>query len=66
MHRSLGLSLNGLVDDATGHAVNQKDADEASLLMVVSALGHHSKKVWVQVLKGKDRKKIKIKKNPKT
>lgn len=55
MHRSLGLPLNGLVDDATGDAVDQEDADEASLLMIVSALRHHSKKVWVQVLQGKDR-----------
>lgn len=54
MHWSLGLSLNGLMDDATGHAVDQEDADEASLLMIVSALGQHSKKVWVQVLQGKD------------
>lgn len=54
MHRPLGLPLNGLVDDATGHAVDQEDADEASLLMSVSALGHHSEKVWIQVLQGKD------------
>lgn len=42
MHRAFGLSLNGLVDDATSHAINQNDPDKASLLMQVCALGHHS------------------------
>lgn len=49
-----GLSLNGLVDDATGHAVDQEDANEASLLVIVCALRNHSKKVGVQVLEEKE------------
>lgn len=53
VYRSPGLSLDGLVDDATGHAVNQNDANKASLQMKVCALRHHSKKVWVQVLQEK-------------
>lgn len=54
VHRPPGLSLDGLVDDATGHAVNQNDANKASLQMKVCALRHHSKKVWVQVLQERD------------
>lgn len=54
VHRPFGLSLDGLVDDATGHAVDQEDADEASLLVIVCALGHHGKKVRVQVLQEND------------
>lgn len=50
MHRASGLSLNGLMDDATGHAIDQNDPDEASLLMQVCALRHHSQQIGVQVL----------------
>lgn len=50
MHRPSGFSLDGLVDDAAGHAVDQEDPNEAALLMQVCALGHNSQQVWVQVL----------------
>lgn len=50
MHRASGLSLNGLVDDATSHAIDQNDPDEATLLMQVCALRHHSQQIGVQVL----------------
>lgn len=50
MDRSSCLSLNGLMDDATSHTIDQDDPDKASLLMQVCALGHQSQQVGVQVL----------------
>lgn len=41
MHRSSGLSLNSLMDDATSHTIDQEDPDKAALLMQVCALSHH-------------------------
>lgn len=50
MDWSFCLSLNGLMDDATSHPIDQDDADKASLLMQVRALGHQSQQVGVQIL----------------
>lgn len=50
MDRSSGLSLDRLVDDAPGHAVDQDHPNKTSLLMEVGALSHHGKQVGVQIL----------------
>lgn len=50
MHRPFGLSLNGLVEDATSYSIDQHYPDEAALLVQVCALSHHRKKIGVQVL----------------
>lgn len=50
MHRASGFPLNGLMDNATSHAINQEDPDKAALQVCVCALRHHSQQVRVQVL----------------
>lgn len=50
VNRSSGFPLHCLVHNTASHAINQEDSNEATLLMGVCALRHHSQEIRVQVL----------------